>query len=69
MAKNSVGFMADFFTGVYDLWTGLMIVYMISTVGRLVGSFFFLKLKPSGSYPETLSDVLPRISKFFSFSR
>jgi MFS family permease len=65
----SAGFMADFFTDIYDLWTGLMIVYMISTVGRLVGSFFFLKLKPSGKYPETLSDVLPRISKFFSFSR
>jgi MFS family permease len=65
----SAGFMADFFTDIYDLWTGLMIVYMISTVGRLIGSFFFLKLKPSGKYPETLSDVLPRISKFFSFSR
>lgn len=65
----SAGFMADFFTGMYDLWTGLMIVYMISTVGRLIGSFFFLKLKPSDKYPETLSDVLPRISKFFSFSR
>jgi MFS family permease len=65
----SAGFMADYFTGLYDLWTGLMIVYMISTVGRLIGSFFFLKLKPSDKYPETLSDVLPRISRFFSFSR
>jgi MFS family permease len=66
----SAGFMADFFTEAYSsLWTGLMIVYMISTVGRLVGSFFFLRLKPSGKYPEKLSDVLPRISKFFQLPR
>jgi len=63
------GFLADHLTGIYDLWTGLMIVYMISTIGRFVGSFFFLKLKPSGKYPETLSGVFQRISKFLHIPR
>ncbi len=65
----SAGFLADYLTEMHDLWTGLMIVYMISTIGRFVGSFFFLKLKSSGRYPETLSDVLPRISKFLHLPR
>ncbi len=65
----SAGFLADHLTGVYDLWTGLMIVYIISTVGRLIGSFFFVRLKPSGKYPERLSDVMPRISRFLQLPR
>ncbi len=65
----SAGFLADHFTSVYDLWTGLFIVYMVSTVGRLIGSVLFLKLKPSKRYPETLTDVLPRISKLLHLSR
>lgn len=65
----SAGFLADHFESIYDLWTGLFIVYMISTVGRLIGSIFFLKLKPSKKYPETLTDVLPRISRFLHLER
>jgi MFS family permease len=65
----SAGFLADHLTGMYDLWTGLMIVYMISTVGRFIGSFFFLRLRPSGKYPEKLSDVLPKISRFLQLPR
>lgn len=63
------GFLADFYTSIYNLWTGLMIVYMISTVGRIIGSALFMKLRPSRRYPETLHDVLPRASKFLHLAR
>ncbi|UCD92423.1 MAG: MFS transporter [Methanobacteriota archaeon] len=65
----SAGYLADHFTVMYGLWTGLFIVYMVSTVGRLIGSIFFLKLKPSRRYPETLHDVLPRISRILHLGR
>ncbi len=65
----SAGFLADHLTGLTNLWTALMIVYMISTLGRLVGAFFYLRLRPSGKYPEKLSDVLPRLSRFLQLPR
>jgi DHA1 family multidrug resistance protein-like MFS transporter len=65
----SAGFLADYLTGLHGLWMGLMIIYMISTIGRFIGSFFFLRLKPSDKYPETLSEALPRLSKFLNIPR
>lgn len=53
------GYLAFYFLEYYDdLVLGLGAVYAISAVGRIVGAFFFLKLKDPVKYPDTLRGVI-----------
>lgn len=52
------GYLATFFIGVWGLWLGLLVVYMISFGGRLVGAVWTLKVKERRKYPERMRDVM-----------
>ena len=52
------GYLATFFIGVWGLWFGLLVVYMISFGGRLAGAFWTLNVKERRKYPERMRDVM-----------
>jgi len=55
------GYLARLFEGILaDLWAGLLLVYILSFVGRSVGAFLTLRIQDPIRYPESIDQVWRR---------
>ena len=59
------GYLASLFEGILaDLWAGLLLVYLLSFVGRSAGAFLSLRIREPTRYPESIDHVWRRFEHY-----